>query len=58
MDGNLEAELQIFEVREWKGQPRLCNDEHTEIKWHRLVQACDLEPLAAAEYVSVFRSLL
>jgi 8-oxo-dGTP diphosphatase len=58
MDGNREAELRIFEVREWAGEPRLRNDEHTEIKWHRLTEVGNLRPLAAAEYIGVFRSLL
>jgi len=50
--------LVLFHVSRWThGEPRLCNDEHVELRWFTIDEACRLPNLAASEYVPVFRSL-
>lgn len=51
------AEYRIFRVTRWFGEPCLANDEHTEIGWFSPEQACRLQPLAAEEYIALFRAI-
>ena len=51
------AEYRIFRVSRWSGEVRLANDEHSELGWFSPEAACGLEPLAAIEYVELFRGL-
>jgi 8-oxo-dGTP diphosphatase len=47
-----------FAIREWDGgDPKMLGDEHAEIRWFAVADACALEDLALAEYRDVFRSL-
>jgi 8-oxo-dGTP diphosphatase len=48
----------FFTVFEWEGgEPRSLGDEHTELRWFTIEQACALTPLALPEYPSFFRTL-
>lgn len=49
--------LVLFHVSRWTGEARLRNDEHVDLRWFTIDEACRLPNLAAHEYVSVFRSL-
>lgn len=51
------AEYRIFRVTQWTGEPRIANDEHSEIAWFDVEAACRLSPLAAEEYVALFRAI-
>lgn len=51
------AEYRIFRVSRWQGEIRLANDEHSEIGWFSVEQACDLHPLAAVEYIELFQAV-
>jgi 8-oxo-dGTP diphosphatase len=51
------SELLIYQIDNWAGEPVLANDEHVELRWFPLADACDLERLAAEEYRSILRSL-
>lgn len=51
------AEYRIFRVTRWTGEPRIANDEHSEITWFDVEAACRLDALAAEEYVALFRGL-
>ncbi len=43
-------------VRSWTGgEPARMDDEHTELTWFSIKDACALPDLALAEYVDVFR---
>ncbi|HEY4342762.1 MAG TPA: NUDIX hydrolase [Parvibaculum sp.] len=54
-----EATHHVFAVEEWSGgEPCLLGDEHTQIGWFSVEDACALEALAAAEYRELFRRLL
>ncbi len=48
----------FFLVTEWQGgMPAIRDDEHSELGWFSIEEACALEALALAEYRSLFRSL-
>ena len=48
----------LFTVLDWRGgEPRVLGDEHTELGWFTIEDACSLDPLALPEYRSLFRSL-
>ena len=50
--------LVLFHVSSWTGgEPRVRNDEHVDLRWFSIDEACQLANLAAHEYVPVFRSL-
>jgi 8-oxo-dGTP pyrophosphatase MutT (NUDIX family) len=50
--------LVLFRVSRWAGrEPTLRNDEHIELRWFRIEDACTLPNLAAPEYMPIFRSL-
>ncbi|MEQ1866343.1 MAG: NUDIX domain-containing protein [Micropepsaceae bacterium] len=53
-----DTELHLFRVTAWSGTPRLCGDEHDELRWCHLSEAASLPNLAAAEYSDIFRALL
>jgi 8-oxo-dGTP diphosphatase len=53
-----DVRLHLYVVTRWRGMPRLRGNEHSEIRWHRLWRACELQDLAAPEYRQIFRSLL
>ena len=48
----------FFTVLDWRGgEPRLLGDEHMELRWFTIEDACILDPLALPEYRSFFRTL-
>jgi 8-oxo-dGTP diphosphatase len=49
----------VFRVDTWSGgEPSLRNEEHTELGWFSLPQACGLEPLASPAYRDLFVALI
>lgn len=52
-----EAVHHFFVVREWCGDPSLIGDEHTELRWFSLDEACALEDLAFPGYKQLFEYL-
>lgn len=52
------AEYRIFRVTRWSGEPRLANAEHSALAWVTPEEACALTPLAAKEYLSIFKTLI
>jgi len=61
LDDEAEERLKLFiyRVDGWTGgEPRLANEEHTELRWFHLESACNIPNLAAAAYVGLFRRLL
>jgi 8-oxo-dGTP diphosphatase len=51
-------ELHIYRVDAWSGgSPALHGDEHVELRWFTVEEACALPNLATAEYVRVFQEL-
>jgi 8-oxo-dGTP pyrophosphatase MutT (NUDIX family) len=54
-----EATHHFFVVHDWGGgEPQMLGDEHTEIHWFTIDEACALTDLALAEYRDLFRNLL
>jgi 8-oxo-dGTP diphosphatase len=52
-----EAIYHLFAVTEWRGgEPAMLGDEHTEIRWFTIDDACALTDLALAEYRDLFRN--
>jgi len=48
----------FFTVFDWHGgEPKALGNEHTELAWFTIEEACALNPLALAEYPSFFRGL-
>lgn len=48
----------FFLVHDWHGgEPTPLGNEHTELRWFTIEEACALSPLALPEYPSFFRSL-
>ena len=46
----------MFSCSEWEGgEPEVRDDEHSELRWFSLQEACGLEPLALEGYRSSFR---
>lgn len=53
-----DAVYHLYAVTEWNGgDPRICDGEHSELRWVDLDIAGDLQPLALAAYRDVFRTL-
>lgn len=51
-----EATYHMHLVRAWTGgEPAMMDDEHTELAWFTIENACALPDLAMAEYVDVFQ---
>jgi 8-oxo-dGTP diphosphatase len=48
----------LFCVDDWKGEPRLLGDEHSELRWVDLRMAASLPDLALPSYSTVFEMLL
>jgi 8-oxo-dGTP diphosphatase len=54
-----EATYHVFAIAEWNGgEPEMLGDEHTEIRWFMIEEACALEALALVDYRHLFRNLL
>ena len=54
----LRAVHHFFLVWDWRGgEPVVLGDEHTELRWFTLEEACALDALALPEYPSFFRTL-
>jgi 8-oxo-dGTP pyrophosphatase MutT (NUDIX family) len=52
------ATYHIFQVADWTGgEPRLLGDEHTDVRWFTVEEACALEGLALAGYRALFQGL-
>lgn len=47
----------LYRVNAWAGEPRLANDEHTELRWFGFDDAAALPDLAAEEYRAIFKRL-
>jgi mutator protein MutT len=52
-----ELRYHVFVVTSWYGEPRLANDEHSELRWVSLEEARELE-LADASYPELLRAAL
>jgi 8-oxo-dGTP diphosphatase len=48
----------MFSSSEWDGDPSPRDDEHSELRWFGLEEACDLKPLAVEGYKGSFRLAL
>lgn len=51
------ATYHFFAVTHWQGEPHIRDDEHTELRWFTVEEACALPDLALADYVPLFRTL-
>jgi len=52
------ATYHIFQVTQWTGgEPHLLGDEHTDLRWFGVEEACALEGLALVGYRALFRGL-
>lgn len=51
------ASFHIFRIDAFLGEPRLANDEHTELRWFSSDEACALRNLASPLYLDIFRRL-
>ncbi len=47
----------IYVVTDWQDEPRLANDEHTELRWFRPEEAMALPDLALDEYRAIFKAI-
>jgi mutator protein MutT len=47
----------MYAVREWRGEPSIINDEHTELRWFTFEEAKGLPDLALEDYRLLFNSL-
>ena len=47
----------MYAVREWRGEPSIINDEHTELRWFTFEEAKALPDLALEDYRLLFDSL-
>jgi mutator protein MutT len=47
----------VFVVTAWTGEPTMRGDEHVELRWLSLDEACGCERLALDDYNAIFRSL-
>jgi mutator protein MutT len=47
----------LYRVDAWSGEPSPCNDEHTELGWFSIDEACALPNLASPRYAPVFALL-
>ncbi|WP_082613325.1 NUDIX hydrolase [Bosea sp. Root483D1] len=57
-DGVTPALWHLFTVSAWTGgEPRIANDEHSEIRWFALSEARSLTPLVSEAYRPVFAQL-
>lgn len=52
------ATYHIHLIRTWTGDgPIMLNDEHTDLAWFSIEQACALSHLALPQYVEMFRRI-
>jgi 8-oxo-dGTP diphosphatase len=56
-EANESARLFTYRIDGWSGEPRLANDEHSELRWFG-ADITDATPLASDLYLPLFRSLL
>ena len=57
-DGITPARWNLFAVTGWDGgEPRMTNDEHTELRWFAFADAQSLAPIASDAYRPFFRRL-
>jgi 8-oxo-dGTP diphosphatase len=47
----------IYVVTDWQHEPRLANDEHSELRWFSPEEAMALPDLALDEYRAIFKAL-
>ena len=48
----------LYRVDRWSGgEPRIRDDEHVELRWFSLAEACALPNLACGDYPAIFRAL-
>jgi mutator protein MutT len=53
------ATYHLFHVTDWTdGGPRLLGDEHTDLRWFTVEEACALDDLALDEYRALFRRVV
>lgn len=51
------AEFHIYLVTRWDGQIAMLGDEHTELRWFAVHEACDLKDFAESGYQPFIRDL-
>jgi 8-oxo-dGTP diphosphatase len=51
------AAFHLYVVRRWDGRISMLGDEHTELGWFTIPQACVLPDLAHPEYPGIFRTI-
>jgi hypothetical protein len=48
----------MFIVSEWRGgEPAMRGDEHSELRWFSIPEACQLGELALPQYRDIFRAI-
>jgi 8-oxo-dGTP pyrophosphatase MutT (NUDIX family) len=53
-----EVTYHVFVVRDWSGgEPVMLGNEHTEIRWFTIEEACAVEPLSLPGYRELFRAV-
>jgi 8-oxo-dGTP diphosphatase len=53
-----QAIYHMFVVSEWQGgEPAMRGDEHSELRWFSIVEACQIEALALPQYRDIFRTI-
>ncbi len=58
VDAATAVTFHMFAAASWEGTPRILDDEHAELRWFDLEEACALEPLALEGYRASFRLAL
>lgn len=53
----IDAQFHYFVVDQWRGEPAICNHEHSALEWFTYAAAIDLPDLALPEYPDLFRRL-
>lgn len=57
-EAGVELRHHLFAITAWQGgEPRIANDEHSELRWFDVEAACARPDLALPQYRTVFRSL-
>ena len=51
------AEFHFYLVRRWKGNITMLGNEHVELRWFTIHEACDIPDLAHPDYPRIFRNM-
>ena len=57
-EANDRALLFVFRIDGWSGEPRLANNEHSELRWFDTDDITEACPLASDLYLPLFQSLI